>query len=286
MKGDNGGVLRVLWFALIGNLIVASAKTIYGLLTGTLTMIADGIHSFVDAAASIMGLFATHYAGKPSDEDHHYGHQKYETLAALGVAIFIALTSWEILKHALTRLIDQELPQFHASGIYIIIFSMCISGTVSWYERKKSKEFNSSLLEADAHHTASDVWVSFSVLLSLFAIRQGYYWVDPLFSLGIALYFAYIAYKILKKNLMVLSDAAFFDPKEIKDIVISVPGSYRLPSYSNKRSSGRGIYRLTYSNRPRHQHDGVAFHRSYDRRPIKRGIRRCKRRHDSHRTLP
>src|SRR5260221_728721 len=106
-------VKRVLWMALGLNVFVAILKTIYGVQTGTLAMIADGIHSTADAGSSIMGLISVHFAARPSDEDHHYGHHKFETLAAMGIGGMIALTSWEILKTAIFRLTHATTSTFH-----------------------------------------------------------------------------------------------------------------------------------------------------------------------------
>src|SRR5262245_25504915 len=113
-------IKRVLWLALLMNVLVALAKAIYGLMTGTLSLIADAIHSTTDAASSVMGLISVHFASRPSDEDHHYGHHKFETLAAMGIGAFIALTSWEILKSSIHRLATPHEPIFRSTGIWII----------------------------------------------------------------------------------------------------------------------------------------------------------------------
>ncbi|HLG18516.1 MAG TPA: cation diffusion facilitator family transporter [Bdellovibrionota bacterium] len=217
-------VKRILWIALFMNIVVSAAKATYGLMTGTLSMIADGAHSLTDAGSSIMGLVSVHFAVRPSDNDHHYGHHKYETLAALGIGGFIALTSWEILKNAIHRLTDLEHPEFHPSGLGIMLVTMAVNLGLSKYERKKGREYRSSILTADAYHTASDFWVSLSVVVTLIAVRFDWAWVDPVVSLGIAIYFAYIAYKVVSDNVLDLSDAAFVDPREIERLVLDVPG--------------------------------------------------------------
>jgi len=219
-----GNVSQVLWLALITNILVAAAKTVYGLLTGTLSMIADGIHSFTDAGSSVMGLISIQYALQPSDDDHHYGHYKFETLAALGIGGLIALTSWEVFKKAIGRLLYPTSSAFHFSGLWIMLASMAINLGLSWYERKKGRQYKSSILEADAYHTASDFWVSLSVLISLFATKWNVRWIDPAVSLLIAIYFAYVAFKLVKETVLVLSDAAYIEVKEIEKLVHSVTG--------------------------------------------------------------
>lgn len=217
-------IKRVLKVAFSVNIFVAVAKITYGLITHTLSMVADGIHSLTDAGSSVMGFISVRYASKPSDEGHHYGHQKYETLAALGIAGLIALTSWEVLRKAVQRLFDPSLADFHVSGVGIMIFSMAVNLLLARYEKQKSQEFKSHVLEADAYHTASDFWISLSVLISLFAIRYGVPWVDPLVSLLIAIYFGYVAFKLVRETGLILTDAAFIDVKEVEKLVRTVTG--------------------------------------------------------------
>jgi len=217
-------VKRVLWLALFLNIIVAIAKVLYGLLTSTLSMVADGIHSFTDAGSSIMGLISVQFASKPSDENHHYGHHKFESLAALGIGGLIALTSWEVFKKAIGRLMEPDSSDFHMSGIHIMLGAMIINLSLSWYEKRKAKEYKSTILKADAYHTASDFWISFSVLISLLAIKHNINWVDPLISVLIAIYFAYVAFKLVRETGLALSDAAYIDIKEIAKLVRSVTG--------------------------------------------------------------
>ncbi len=217
-------VSQTLWLALGLNIFVALAKFSYGLITGTLSMVADGIHSFTDAGSSILGLISVRQASKPSDEGHHYGHEKFETLAALGIGALIGLTSWEILKKAISRFFDGSGGEYHVAGIWIIGLTMAINLGLALYERKKAKEFHSSVLHADSYHTLSDVWVSFSVLVSLVAMKYGVLWVDTITSLVIALYFAYVAFRLIREEVLVLSDAAFINVKEVERLVVEVEG--------------------------------------------------------------
>ena len=224
MSATSAPIKRVLWVALLGNLVVALAKTIYGFITGTLSMIADGLHSFVDATGSIVALISVSIAYKPSDSDHHYGHHKFETIAALGIGAFIGLTSWEVLRGAIHRFSGDYHPSYYPTGIYIVIATMCVNLGLSFYEHRKGKKHNSQILIADSFHTASDFLTSLAVLISLIGIRQGVFIIDPIVSVVIAAYLAWIAFKVVKDNILDLSDAAFIDTDQIKRICKSAPG--------------------------------------------------------------
>jgi cation diffusion facilitator family transporter len=224
MRESDRPVSRALWIALVGNLTVSAAKIVYGAGTGTLSVIADGVHSAVDAAGSLIGLVSLRLARRPSDHDHHYGHHKFETLAALTIGGFIALTAWEVIKGAFARLIEGGSATFHPSGPVLIVLTMAFNAALSAYELRVGRRHRSTILHADAMHTRSDVLVSFVVLVSLAGIWLGIAWIDPLISLAIAGYLGTMAYRILRENVLDLSDAAFLDPGRIESIVRAVPG--------------------------------------------------------------
>lgn len=217
-------VSRVLVLALALNLLISALKLVYGFSTSTLSMVADGFHSIADAASSVLGLIAVNYAAKPSDEDHHYGHFKFETMAALGIAIFIGVTGWEVLKSAVHRLWSGGQSTFEVYGIPVMLVGMAINLFLSRYELRKARQYKSAILEADGYHTASDLWVSLSVILSMLCIRFGIPWADPVVSILISLYFAYVSWTVLKDTVMTLSDAAYIDTERVKRIIQSTPG--------------------------------------------------------------
>ncbi len=217
-------VKQTLLIAFFLNILVAIAKLIYGLMTGTLTMVGDGIHSVMDGFGSLTGIFTVEYASRPSDHDHHYGHTKYEMLGAMAIAALVALAGWEMFKKGLDRFFHPTASTFYISGIIIAIVTIIINYSLSVYERKKGNQYNSHILKADSIHTATDVWVSFSVLVSLIAIKFEMQWIDTVLSIGIAVYFWFAAYKLVKENILVLTDAAFLDVQHIKNLALKEKG--------------------------------------------------------------
>src|SRR4051794_23482273 len=90
-------VQRVLIITLALNFAVAIGKIVIGTTTGAVSISADGFHSLMDGSANVIGLFATRIAGKPADEDHPYGHRRFETIAALMVGVLLLITGGEII---------------------------------------------------------------------------------------------------------------------------------------------------------------------------------------------
>lgn len=236
---------RVLWLALFLNLFVSVLKLIYGLWSSSLSVLADSVHSFADSSASIIGLVSIYFASQPEDDNHHYGHQKFETLAVLVISSLIALTAWELFTHAIDKIIHGSEPKFHPIGIAIMLVTMIINFLLSRYELKKAKEYHSDILHADAHHTASDFWVSFSVLITLICVYYKMYWLDALLTLFIALFLAYTAFKIFKETLLVLSDAAFINIDNIYDIAYSVKGVMKCHSIRTRGKKGNAFVDLS-----------------------------------------
>lgn len=224
MTPNHKQVRNVLWMALALNLLVAALKLFYGFYSHTLSIVGDGFHSLADGASSIAGLLAVFASEKPKDKDHHYGHQKFETLATLLISAFIGLTGWEVFRHALERLTTDSPIHFHPVGLAIMIFSMIVSFSLSRYEGKKAKELQSPILEADAYHTGSDFWVSLCIIISLICIQLGLPFVDALVSMGISVYFVWIGFRLVKDTTLVLSDAAFVDTKRVKSLAKTIPG--------------------------------------------------------------
>src|SRR5216117_2420362 len=97
-------VARVLVRVLVLNLLVAAAKIVFGYASGAISILSDGFHSLTDAASNVVGLVGVHAAGRPPDEDHPYGHRKYETVAAAAVTLFLLLVMIEVLRNAFNHL--------------------------------------------------------------------------------------------------------------------------------------------------------------------------------------
>lgn len=217
-------VSRVLWQILVLNVLVAAAKIIVGLLTGTVSIIADGLHSTIDSASNVIALIAQRIAARPPDATHPYGHQRFETLASLGIGGMLLLAGWEVLKVAVARLRSGDIPDIGPIQFGVLVGTLVINLGVAFYERKKAKKLNSELLKADAAHTASDVWVTISVIGGLIGVEIGIGWMDAVVTLGIVGVIGYTAWEILRRTSGVLVDEAPLPPNDLAEIAELTPG--------------------------------------------------------------
>jgi len=171
-------IALVLAVILVLNLGVAVAKLWYGRASGALGIQADGLHSLLDGASNVIGLVAVMVASRPPDANHPYGHRKYETFAALAVAVMMIFGCWEIAESALSRLSHPVTPRVGATGFVILLVTLAINLGVTFYERRAGQALRSEMLIADAAHTGSDVLATLLVLASFGAMKLGWVWAD------------------------------------------------------------------------------------------------------------
>ena len=215
-------VSRVLLRVLFLNLAVAGAKLAFGYTTGTVSMISDGFHSLTDSASNVLGLAAARVARKPPDEDHPYGHRKFETLAAAGIFVFLVLVVVEVLRAAIKRVYGGDAPEVTAWSFAVMLATIAVNLFVVRYERREGRRLNSELLYADALHTRSDVLTSCAVLVSLAAVSAGYPALDPIGGIVIAGFIAYRGWQIARETSSVLADRVALDEAGIRAVVMSV----------------------------------------------------------------
>ncbi|MBL8168519.1 MAG: cation transporter [Acidobacteria bacterium] len=234
------GVRRVLLVTLLLNLAVVAGKLVAGLLAGSLSVISDAIHSSVDSLNNVIGLVVVRYASAAPDDNHPYGHAKFETLAAFAIAGFLFVTCYEIGGSAFKRLFGENAPapEITALTIGVMLVTILVNIFVTVYEQREGKRLQSEFLIADAIHTRSDVLVSSSVLVGLFLIRQGYVWLDPVVSLGVAAFIAWNGYEIFKATVPVLVDAAPVEAARIREIAESVPGVHSVHDVRSRSHGG------------------------------------------------
>lgn len=224
MKGYARRVRRVLTVVLVLNLAVALGKLAAGYLSNSLAVVGDGLHSGVDTLANVVALVVLRLSSAPADEDHPYGHSRYETLAAFVLSALLLLTAFELGQAAVTRFFAPQPPRVTDLTFAVMIATLLVNLGVTAYERRAARRYGSEMLEADAAHTRADVYVSSAVIGSLLLAPLGLGMLDPLLALGVALFIAWSSYKVFKGVMPILTDRIVFDPAQVAEVVLSVPG--------------------------------------------------------------
>lgn len=223
LKARYAGVSRVLWRVFFLNLIVAAAKIALGLSSGAVSVLSDGFHSLTDTASNIVALVGVRIASQPPDDDHPYGHRKFETMASVGILIFLLLVLFQVMSAAMERLQSGGEPVITWLTFVVMGATFLINLGVVFYERAAGRRLVSEVLMADAHHTTSDLLTSASVIAALIGVRMGYLWLDPVAALVIAGFIGYACWEIFQSTSGILADRFVIPEEAIRDVVRSVP---------------------------------------------------------------
>jgi len=175
--------------SVFSNTTLIVLKVCVGIVTGSISIISEALHSLVDLAASFIAYFSVVKSAQPADEDHPFGHGKYEDLAGFVEAILIILTAIYILYIAAEKLVKSGSGHYFETdlGIAIMTISTVANFVVSRYLFYTAKVTDSIALHTDAEHLSMDVYSSFSILAGLVAVKfTGLYVLDPIFAIIVA----------------------------------------------------------------------------------------------------
>src|ERR1700694_1640091 len=156
-REKSSGVRRVLGGILVANIIVVIVKFTVGLDTNSLAVFGDALQSSVDAANNLFAIFVVRVAYKAPDEDHPYGHAKFETLGALLIALLLALSIFALFRGALARLISGAPPlNVSTVALAFLVLTLAVNVGVVWFETRAGRRLPSELLLADGLHSGPD----------------------------------------------------------------------------------------------------------------------------------
>lgn len=217
-------VTRVLARVLVLNLIVASAKIVYGYWSGTVSILSDGFHSLTDSASNIIGLVGVRAARRPADRQHPYGHRKFETLASAAIFFFLLLVLVEVAQTAIGRLRSGTVPTIGAPAFYLMLGTLAINFVVVRYESRAARRLQSELLTADTAHTRSDVLTSLAVIAALIGVRAGHPLADPIAALVVAGFIGRAGFSVARETSSILTDRMVMDEDDVRRVVLGVPG--------------------------------------------------------------
>ncbi|MDT8400628.1 MAG: cation diffusion facilitator family transporter [Bacteroidales bacterium] len=211
--------------SVVAALFLTGFKLVVGIITGSLGILSEALHSALDLVAAGITWFAVRVSDKPADRDHQYGHGKVENLSALIETFLLLITCAWIIYEAVSRLISGETHIEVTVWSYIVVISsIIIDISRSRALKRVAIKHNSQALEADALHFSTDVWSSSVVLLGIICANFGIYVADSIAALGVALIVIYISYKLGSRAINVLLDRVPAETYEkIKTILDNFP---------------------------------------------------------------
>ena len=207
------------------NLGVAVAKIAFGYSGGAISILSDGFHSLTDAASNVVGLIGVKAAEWPPDEDHPYGHRKYETVAAAAVILFLLLVVVEVLRNAFNHLSGRAAPvEISLASFLVMLATAAVNLFVIVYEGRAAERLASEVLMADMLQTRGDLWTSLTVIAALAGARSGLPILDPIAALVVAVFIGYSGYQVARATTGILSDRIVIADSDLERVVLSVPG--------------------------------------------------------------
>lgn len=229
--------------SVISNIVLVAGKAAVGLITGSVGILAEAIHSAVDLIAALIAFFAVRVADVPPDEAHAYGHGKYENISGTVEALLIIVAAVYIGYEAIKRIIEGAPVERLGIGMGVMLFSALANYVVSARLFKVAKETDSIALETDGHHLRLDVYTSVGVLVGLAAVYlTNIILIDRLLGLAVALWIGWIGWQLSVKAVGPLLDLQLPVP-EVERIISIIDGDERVRGFHKLRTRKSGAQR-------------------------------------------
>jgi cation diffusion facilitator family transporter len=236
-------VRRVLANVLVLNAFVVVVKLVIGVRTGSLTVLGAALESALDTLNNVIGMLLVSIASRAPDEDHPYGHDKFETLGALGIVGFLSISCFELMREGVMALIGGGSSTRTApADVVIIVATLFVNGFVVWYERRRGEQIGSLFLMADAEHTRGDILVTLLALVSLFLGRHGGRHVDAILAIAVALIIAFSGVRILRRSIPILVDQRAVEATDLRRIIADIPGIVEVRGIRSRYSASGVLF--------------------------------------------
>lgn len=217
MFSGRSGAVRLSLLVVVSLIIL---KVVVGIITGSLSVLAQAIDSFLDLFAVIITFLAINIAAKPADESHPFGHGKVENIAAIVQAVLIFCAGGSIIYAAVRRIQTEAVLEMTEAGMIVMVVSIVASIFLSRYLLRTARREDSMALEANAHNIAADVYSAAAVLVALLVVRfTDITIIDPILAGLVALYIFKVAFDILRKSFGGLVDVRL--PEDEEDAIRS-----------------------------------------------------------------
>ena len=203
---------------ILNNLFLFVIQFLIGTIVHSVSIQADGVNNLTDAGSNIISILSFHLSNKPADKDHPFGHERTETIASLFVGILILVLGFETAKESISKVIHPGSIDFRIASVIILLISIMVKFWMYAYNKKLSKEYDSSLLEATALDSISDVCGTTAVLVSTLLSPVLHFNLDGYMGIVVSGIILYGAYGLLRDMINSLIGEAP-DPELVHNIV-------------------------------------------------------------------
>ncbi len=221
--------MKVSWISIIINVLLSVFKLFAGIFANSAAMVSDAVHSVSDVFSTFIVMIGIKMSSKEADKKHPYGHERYECVAAIILAIILCFIGLGIGYSGIQKIIINEYSDLTIPGILALvaaIVSIAVKELMYWYTRAAAKKINSGALMADAWHHRSDSLSSIGSLIGVMGARLGFPLMDPLASVVICLFIVKAAVSIFVDAVGKMIDKSCDEPivEEMKSIILAQEG--------------------------------------------------------------
>jgi cation diffusion facilitator family transporter len=243
---------RVAGVSVFAALFLTAFKLVVGLLTGSLGLLSEALHSGLDLVAAIITWFSVRISDKPPDRNHHYGHGKIENFSALVETFLLLITCAWIIYEAIHRLVSGNTKIEVTVFSYIVVLtSIAIDIARSRALYRVARKYNSQALEADALHFSTDIWSSAVVLLGLILAQFGLFFADSVAALAVALIVLGVSWRLGKRATDVLLDRSPAPlVAKVESVMERAPGILRYHDLKVRTSGAENFIEVTIHVQP------------------------------------
>lgn len=237
IEGENTAqqvAMRVSGVSIFVNVALSLFKLFAGIISGSGAMISDAIHSASDVASTVVVIIGVNMAGKKSDKEHQYGHERLECVSSILLAGLLMITGVGIGISGIQKIIDgtsgKDLMVPGMLALVAAVVSLVVKEWMFWYTRAAAKKINSGALMADAWHHRSDALSSIGAFIGILGARMGYPILDPIASVVICIFIAKAAIDIFRDAIDKMVDHSCDEKtvQEMRKVILETEGVQRI----------------------------------------------------------
>ncbi len=206
---------KIAFLSVISNSLVVMLKIVVGIITGSVAILSEAIHSFLDLIAAFIAFISVRISKKPADTGHPYGHGKVENLSGTIETILIFAAGIWMIYECVQKLVNPAPVHLPVLGIVVMLAGALINLIVSKFVKREAEKVNSVAMKSNALHLLTDVYTSLGVAASLLVVTiTEWYILDPIIGMVLAMYIIYEAFKLMKEAFPPLIDTRLSEEEE------------------------------------------------------------------------
>lgn len=206
---------KIAFLSVISNSLVVMLKIVVGIITGSVAILSEAIHSFLDLIAAFIAFISVRISKKPADTGHPYGHGKVENLSGTIETILIFAAGIWMIYECVQKLVNPAPVHLPVLGIVVMLAGALINLIVSKFVKREAEKVNSVAMKSNALHLLTDVYTSLGVAASLLVVTvTEWYILDPIIGMVMAVYIIYEAFKLMKEAFPPLIDTRLSEEEE------------------------------------------------------------------------